>query len=305
MPVTDQSFKNLLRLGLILELVQKRNYPSKADILQHLAKHDLAIDDRTFERYKAQLRESFKVHIDYKGKERGYEIDEINSPNLDQFRQYLEIVATAELLNESLENPERILPHIDFEDKGRLEGIELLKPLLRSIRDKRWLNFNHTNYYLDTTKAYRVMPMLLKEYYNRWYLVAILPESKEYRTFGIDRIKDLEIDSQSFSFEPKTKPKDLFRNIVGLMYSENKIEHILLEADVKHAKYLKSLPLHWSQQVEKETPEKVYFRYHLIPNYEFRQKVLAMDFKVSLLEPAWLAQEFKDTIQQMLKNYQS
>jgi hypothetical protein len=50
MPVTDQSFKNLLRLGLILELVQKRNYPSKADILQHLAKHDLAIDDRTFER---------------------------------------------------------------------------------------------------------------------------------------------------------------------------------------------------------------------------------------------------------------
>lgn len=297
------SYSPLLRFSLILEALQKRPYLSRDELFQYLQKHGFDDSESTFRRTLRSLREVFKIYIEYDQKDKGYYINEEFSPNLDSFQQFLDLAATAAVLNDSMTEPEKVLPYLDFEEKGRLRGIENFKPLLQAIRNKRFVNYTHVNYYHETRKHYRVMPFLLKEYYNRWYLVVVLPESKEYRTMGLDRIEDLQIESETFTYRPRKAPKDLFKDIVGLMYSEGKVENVLLAADKYHAKYIESLPLHRSQRKVKEEGGKVYFRYRLIPNYEFRQKVLAMDFRATVMEPKSLADEFKKTIKEMLNNY--
>lgn len=299
------SARRLFRYALFIDFIEKRSYPSRAEITDYLERAGVGVSERTFMRTLKSLRETFKLYIEYDEKERGYFIDQSLSPHHQSFKNFLKMAVTADLVNFSLEDPAGLLQYVAFEEQGRLEGIELLNPLLQAIRAKRYVNFAHINYWQETRKPYRVKPLLLKEYFNRWYLVAALAGENEFRTFGLDRIQDLKIENKHFNEQPHKDPRELFRHVIGLTYSRGEPENILIAAQAQHARYLKSLPLHWSQKEVAEKDGEVLFRYHLIPNYEFQQKIFSMNTLVRVLEPQWLRDQYREVVKQMLENYQS
>ncbi len=140
------------RYTLILEKITRNQYPTFAEIKEHLFNFCFEVSSRTIQRDIEQICYEFGIEILYDKKKRGYFIDYENSLNIESFFRFLEIVNTAELLTESLSNAKKTLQHILFENNGDLRGIEHLKPLLQAINENRLVTFTYYNFVRDCFK---------------------------------------------------------------------------------------------------------------------------------------------------------
>ncbi len=291
------------RYTLEIEKIRRGHFPSFRDIKNYLYDHGFEIGDRTIQRDIEQIRVEFGIEIKYDRNKNGYCIDYEISVNVESFFRFLEIVNTAELLTDSLHESKDALKHISFDTGGGLKGIENLKPLLKAIKDKRKISFTHFNFHTEKSRKYYVKPYLLKEYQNRWYVVGIVGGINEFRTFGVDRIENLEVKTQTFTPDNKLDPMELFNQTIGLVYSLNTVQTVVLSFTPTQGKYIKTLPLHSSQQVLIDDENECRISLEVVPNYELTQHILKHGDKVKVLEPAWLAEEIKQILKKTLKNY--
>jgi predicted DNA-binding transcriptional regulator YafY len=297
------SHSTIRRYTLIIEKISRRQFPSFRELKDFLIDHGFEISTRTLQRDIEQIRFEFGLEIQYERSRNGYYIDEDLSLDIDGFLRFLEIVNTAELLTESLRESRNTLQYISFDATGDLKGIQNLKPLLRAIMEHRKLTFTHENFETGVCKGYVLMPYLLKEYLNRWYLVGRFTGSDRFWTFGIDRIDELEVMDEVFEPEKGLDPTADFRHTIGLTYSVSVKQEIILSFVPLQGKYVKSLPLHWTQKVLIDSETEVRISLNIIPNLEFKQKIMMLGANVRVIEPSWLVEEIKQAYQAALNTY--
>jgi predicted DNA-binding transcriptional regulator YafY len=291
------------RYTLEIEKIRRGQFPSFQEIKDYLFEHGFEIGDRTIQRDIEQIRFEFGIEIKYDRDKNGYYIDYENSLNIESFFRFLEIVNTAELLTESLLESKDSLKHISFDTGGGLKGIENLKPLLKAIKDNRKISFTHFNFHTEKSRKYTLKPYLLKEYQNRWYVVGIIGGFNEFRTFGIDRIENLEIKTETFKPDKKLNPIEMFNKTIGLVYSENTPQTIVLSFTPTQGKYVKTLPLHTSQRILIDDEQECRISLEVVPNYELTQQTLKHGETVKVVEPQWLKDEIKGILKRTLGNY--
>jgi predicted DNA-binding transcriptional regulator YafY len=293
-----------LRIQLLIQYVYDNKYPTKEAILEYLKEKDLAVASRTIERYLEKIRADFGIEIEYDSKERGYFINEDKSVKVDSFFKFLEIVQVADIFTKSLKDSNNILEYVSFDDSKSFKGIDNLKDFLLAIKDNREITFQHENYSKIAIKKYTVTPLILKEYLNRWYVVCALNKN-EIKTFGIDRVFDIQINKPSNTRrEDYTQKLDKFQHTVGLVYGEGEPEKVVLIVNELHAKYMRSLPLHESQVIlpkDKNNKHEVHFQVY--PNYEFKTQILKIGSQVEVLSPQYLRDEIIGELKASLKNY--
>jgi predicted DNA-binding transcriptional regulator YafY len=294
-----------LRIQLLIQYVYDNKYPTKEAILKYLKEKDLAVASRTIERYLEKIRADFGIEIEYDSKERGYFINEEKSVKVDSFFKFLEIVQVADIFTKSLKDSNKMLEYVSFDDSKNFKGIDNLKDLLLAIKDNREITFQHENYWKNSTKPYTVTPLILKEYLNRWYVICVIDNNDTIRTFGLDRISNIEI--KEFS---NKKRKDYFKKLskfehtVGLTYGKGQPEKVSLLVDELHVKYMRSLPLHQSQIIHKKNKEhKHQVDFYLYPNYEFKTQILKIGAEVEVLSPQYLRDEVIGLLEKSLNNY--
>ncbi|TVR39959.1 MAG: WYL domain-containing protein [Bacteroidia bacterium] len=301
---TMSRHSTIRRYALIIEKTDRRLYPSFKEVKDFLAQHGFEVSDRTIQRDIEQMRLNFGIEITYDRLNDGYYIDRDKTLHIDNFLRFLQIAQTAELLTESLQESRDTLKYIDFESQGELRGSELLKPLLSAIRNHREVVFLHENFMREQPKLHRVRPYLLKEYLNRWYLVSTTIDTNDCRIFGIDRISYLEITAQTFEPDPKLKPQELFRNTIGLTYSESEPQPVELSFTPLQGKYVKALPMHHSQEIIADSESELLIRMFINPNLEFRQRVMMLGDAVRVISPDWLVKEVKNALDAARQRYQ-
>jgi len=294
---------SIKRYHLIIELIKKNQYPSFDKIKNFLFENAFEISSRTIQRDIEQIRFEFGVEIAYDNYKRGYYIDYDKSVDVETFIRFLEIVGTAELLTDSLKNSKDSLKYLSFDTAGGLIGIENLNPLLKATKEKRIVSFQHQNYQTDTLKDYIVHPYLLKEYQNRWYVVAFVPQLNQMRTFGIDRIRNIKIKTQKFKTDNALNPKEIFENVIGIIFSDEKLQKIILSFTPAQGKYIKSLPMHKSQEILIDDETELRICLYLIPNFELQQQILMYGDTVKVIEPKTLVQEIKETLTSAVNKY--
>ncbi|MBV6484346.1 MAG: hypothetical protein KFKLKKLM_00843 [Flavobacteriales bacterium] len=291
------------RYTLIIEKLKTNQYPSLNEIIDYLNNIGLKTSKRTTERDLDAIRNDFGIEISYNRLNDGYFIDYDNSLNIESFFRFLEIVNTAELLSESLSESKEALSYISFDIGGGLKGIEYLKPLLQAIKEHRKIAFKHFNFHTELNKSYSMKPYLLKEYQNRWYIVGVVEGINELRTFGIDRLEDLKLKTDTFIPDKKINPLAKFEQIVGLVYSDAEQQRIVLSFTPNQGHYIKTLPIHKSQQILVDDATEFRIELKLIPNFELTQKILMNADAVKVVEPKWLADEIKNILLSSLENY--
>lgn len=291
------------RYSLIIEKINYKQFPSFENIKDFLFEHGFEVSTRTVQRDIEQIRFEYGFEILYDRSRNGYYVDWDLSLDPDAFLRFLEIVNTANLLLDSLKESKDALRYISFESHGQLQGIEHLKKLLFAIKNHRVITFTHTNFRSDTDSNHTMKPYLLKEYQNRWYVIGMVKGIADFRTFGIDRIHDLVVEDKNFVSDPKLDPSEQFRNTIGLTYNLSEIEDIELSFTPVQGKYIKTLPLHHSQKVLVDNEEEFRIQLRIIPNMEFRQKILMHGRTVKVLKPSWLVDEIKKSLEDSLKNY--
>lgn len=290
------------RYYLEIEKIREEKFPSFKEIKDYLHSQGFELSDRTIQRDIEQIRIEFDIEISYDRNKNGYYIDYEKSINAESFFRFLEIVNTAEILTESLYECKNSLRYILFDAGGGLKGIENLNPLLKAIKDNRIISFNHFNFQTETIKTHTLKPYLLKEYQNRWYVVGLI-DDVDFRTFGIDRIEDLEIKTETFKRNNKLNPIELFNNTIGLVYSYNSIQNVILSFTPTQGKYIKTLPLHASQKTLIDNETELRISIEVIPNYELTQTILKFGNTVRVVEPEWLVNEIRESLFSTLSKY--
>jgi len=293
---------SLKRYYLIIEKVRTSHYPTFNKIKEYLFDKGFEESERTIQRDFEKIRNEFGIELTYDSQQQGYFIDWDLSLNPDAFLRFLEIVNTATLLIDSFKESKETLNFISFEAHGQLQGIENLKELLFAVKNYRKVLFTHENFDSGTMKSYAIKPYLLKEYQNRWYIVGLVDGMTETRTFGIDRITNLKIENKTFS-KPEINTQELFENTIGLTYSINELQEIILSFTTHQGKYIKSLPLHHSQVILVDNKDELRISLRIIPNLEFRQKILMLGRTVKVIKPQWLIDEITKSLSATLKNY--
>lgn len=283
--------KNKSKLLILKTIFDASFAVSKLKLLEILENNDIHIAKRTLERHLKDLIESF--FIEFSKEEKGYIKNELLEENEAKiYLQYLNVnVLSQSLINFSdkkTKNQQFIISeHIVF------KGTEHIEKVLEACHLNKELSFNYNKQYLDKEQR-EVIPLFLKEYQKRWYLIALdKNRNHELRTFGLDRIENLEIGKVKINTVDTDKYKDIFNSVIGLDLRPINVNYpnpikVLIKATEQQPNYFKSLPLHSSQIIVKETMNFTIFEYEILINYEFTQHFNMYRPFLEIVEPMWL-----------------
>ncbi len=138
----------------------------------------------------------------------------------------------------------------------------------------------------EETKSYTLHPYYLKEYDQRWYLVAWCEERAAIRIFGLERMKEINrLYDKQFKLGPPFNAAQFFRDFIGLHVPDSPAEEIVLRMKNKSGYYLLTKPIHHSQQLIKEEDDRHEFRFHLAINPELIREILKWGKNAEVLQP--------------------
>lgn len=139
---------------------------------------------------------------------------------------------------------------------------------------------------------------------NRWYLVGWDRQAKGIRSFGLDRMSELQFTGENFSRDIRKDFREQKEQIIGMTIHQKKpVEQVILRFTAKEAPYVKASPLHSTQKVLHETKTYVDFSLEVKLNYELEREILGYGEEVEVLEPEYLRKNIATRLQEMIKKY--
>lgn len=91
--------------------------------------------------------------------------------------------------------------------------------------------------------------------------------------------------------------------MVGLNHSANPKENIRLSFCPSQTGYLKSLPIHHSQQIIQADENQLIIEINVQPNFELNQQILKYGPLAKVISPAWYAKEIKSLLKEAFQQY--
>lgn len=194
--------------------------------------------------------------------------------------------------------------HIQLDKPFIIKGIEFVEPVLRAISERRVLKFKYQKHGSDDVSENFLQPYLIKEAKNFWYVIGKRINKKEHKvlTFALDRIHEMQLTDEIFS-EEKIDKKNFFKNVVGVTLGEGKPEKVILSFTALQGKYIKTIPIHASQKIIKDTKSELKISLELVINHELKMQLLSYGQNVKVLQPKALVEEIKSEAKKMVKLY--
>ena len=325
--------KNAYLRYLIIHAQIKRNrhkygFPTLENLVWELEDQGCNVSESTVEKDLSFLKYERGAPIEYDRKQKCYkytddwEFDIPLSPEdvrmLRMLVHKLEIFGEAEefrTLQDSInrlsnhfnlrsQHPnDKINKYILFEYTKGFAGKHLLSPIYDAIYEKKVISFTHCRFESDQPSERTIQPYILKEHRNRWYIIG--KENEEPRIFGLDRISNLTITDRYFIQDPGFYD-DIFRVLydsVGIFAFGIDSQDVVLHFSPEEAPYIKSLPLHRSQQAVFESETDGYtVKMHVKITPEFISEcILRFGDSVRVVSPESLAAEVRGIWERALR----
>ena len=255
---------------------------------------------RTFHDHRKVVEELFGIEIACNRSDNRYYIrdtEDIKSPGF--FRKWLlESIS----LNNTIAANDRLRDRILLEEVP--STTPALIPMLAAMQDNNTVNFLYHPFDKDVVNPYNdFQPWTLKMYKRRWYVYGCVP-GKGMRIFSLDRISDVDPTGQTFQLPEDFDAEAVFFGSFGAYVTvKDEPQTILIKTDEWQAKYLRSLPLHKSQEEVERTPEYSIFSLFVKPTYDLKQEILTMNSHAVVLAPNSFREEIKADLAEMLANY--
>lgn len=256
---------------------------------------NFTVSKRTFERDVNDIREIYNIDIQYNRTQGVYQIDFADQMN----ERILEAYDTFNALNLS----DRLSQHIHFE-KRRPQGTENLHGFLHAIQNKLQIKFVYYKYGRDELTNRHAEPYALKEFRNRWYILVKDLGDQKTKTFALDRLTDLQITNTKFKFPEGFDVNEYFNDYFGITaWQKGNPQKIVLSFNEYQGKYIKSLPLHHSQEVLVDTAHEFRIKLFLNPTHDLEMELLSYGENLKVLEPESLVNKMKKRLKATLEGY--
>ena len=296
------NYAMVYRFKVIIECITNKDLPTKQDILNSLFKAGLEVSERTLDRDLERLREDFEIEILYDKSYKGYYFEDETKLAVQEKLHFLEILAKGAFLSETLKSYKGALQFLSFDVEGGLKGVDWLPVILKAIMERKVIKFVYQRF-MDEEKTHTIAPYLLREFRNRWYVVGIYKDETNFLSFGVDRIKSLEILDKRFEYNNALNPKHWFENVIGFPYNKTQVEKVVLSFTPLQGKYVKTLPLHHSQEILIDNDKELRVALYLVVNFELEMEILKYGSSVKVLAPESLAESIKNKLAEALKKY--
>lgn len=290
-------------LLILNKLRTARGYVPKDELMEYVNEKMTVrygysdIVGRTLERDIQNIGELFNVYITYNRTMRGYFIEN----DLGRYEERIsELIMNFDLM--SAVEKDAILSSYILAEHHRPQYSEWLIPLTKAIKEMHPVRFEYINYRKGNTMTQvEVKPHYLKESNQRWYLLAY--DGGVMKTYGVDRIRNLEIlEHLCFDRDIKTNAVDLFRDCYGI-WNDTKmpIENIELRYSPLDGCFIKSVPIHSSQEVLVDNDEEFRISLRLRITNDFVMELLSRSNSLEVIRPQHLRERIRKIYEEALK----
>ena len=258
--------------------------------------YNFTVSKRTFQRDVEDILSLFRVDIQYNFSEGKYFIESDSQPDINN--RMLEAYDTFNALNVA----EGLSKYLHFEQR-RPQGTENFYGLLHAIKSKNTVQFIYTKFWTDQPTQRIVHPYALKEFKSRWYLISLDTKDNRIKTFGLDRISNLEINRQKFESVSEFNIDSMFRHSFGILSSEGNPEKVILSFTPFQGKYIKSYPLHSSQKTIVDNHDEFRISIEVWLTYDLQMELLSYGPELKVISPVKFRNQMKKALESTLSIY--
>jgi len=251
---------------------------------------------RTFHNHRETIQDMFDININCDRRD-GYSYYIENKDDMERggVRSWLlNTFAVNNLINESHQLKSRIL----FEEIP--SGQRFLTAIIEAMRDSLSIEMVYQPFGQDEQIKMLVDPYFLKIFKQRWYVVGRSDYHNAIRTYSLDRIQEIRTNETSFKMPKDFNPESYFENCFGIYKYDNINPCIVkIKAYGEQCKFLRTLPLHPSQQEIETKDEYSIFSYYLAPTTNFKMELLSYGNNIEVISPEQFRSDIADTLKKM------
>jgi predicted DNA-binding transcriptional regulator YafY len=300
----------LSRYILIIKIIKAKPYITLKEIERQLENKlgvliekdetmNVGLSKRTIGRDIKDIRNLFDIDIEYVKKQKGYIIHQNNMED-NYFDQMIEAVDIFNALNLA----QNAAPFIHLE-KRRPQGTEHLFGLLHAIKNKYQVGFVYQKFWEDKPSLRLVEPFALKEFKNRWYLMAKDNKDNRVKSFALDRLSNLDITNKPFESPIHYNIEENYKYCFGIINPDDEPpQDVVLSFEPTQGKYIKTLPLHHTQKVLVDNEDELRIQLKLCLTFDFTMELLSHGDNVKVLQPKVLVEEIKAAHEKAAGQYQ-
>lgn len=202
--------------------------------------------------------------------------------------------------------------------KNLLENSTIIARLFTAIRQKQVIQLDYRTFKDNESHSTEIIPRILKEYNNRWFLIASACDTDRILTFPLDRVNDFK-EIHTKKFKPLSDDlEDRFDEIIGITFIEDApLEKIIFWVSDKSKDYVKTKPLHGSQKnisgaKEHDLRDQYpllargnFFTLECRENYELIRELTSFGAELVVISPNHIREKILQLIEKMRMAYQA
>jgi predicted DNA-binding transcriptional regulator YafY len=196
--------------------------------------------------------------------------------------------------------------YVQFETNPLLKGIDFINPLYQAVSRQLPLNISYKSFKAKAAIEGVYYPYLLKEYRNRWFLIAKPKKGNILLTLALDRIESFTINhTEKFVTYKGIDFETYFADTIGVTKTEKDIaQHVIFEVHKAHAPYVITKPFHPNQQILKQSDNGTIFKIVVTLNFELERELLGFGEHLKVLGPRLLKKKIERRVEAMGKTYE-
>jgi predicted DNA-binding transcriptional regulator YafY len=171
--------------------------------------------------------------------------------------------------------------------------------LLEATMQHRRVTMRYHSFSSNREKTYDFEPYRLLFGQGGLYVIGMVPEYGELRTFAVDRIEQISLTEDRF--EPLELPDDAFAHSLGV--NQGTPERIELRFAPKIARYVRERVWHPSQQLADENDGSLRLTLDVVNDWALKSWILGFGALVTVVEPAGLVEEIVQEVEAARENY--
>ena len=201
-----------------------------------------------------------------------------------------------------------LLENKSLNDRILLESIpsgqDFLATVMEAMKKNRLLEITYKGFGSKSEHTFPVAPYCVKLFRQRWYLVGNSVYEDIIRIYSLDRVLEAQLTDEPFSYPKDFSPEVYFEGCFGVIRGDGTgIETVKIKVSANQANYLRSLPLHPSQEETESNAYYSIFTLQVRPTLDVLQELLWNGDALEVLEPLWLREEIADVVKRMGEMY--
>lgn len=191
--------------------------------------------------------------------------------------------------------------YVSFQSNPDYEGHQHFAPLLEAILNKRALKIIYKPFGKDPISA-TIYPYYLKQFNDRWFLIAQEKGFQRYAHYALDRIEEFKEVAVPYK-EADVEFSEYFDDVIGVTVPSEDAEDIVIKVNAKRFNYIRTKPLHLSQRTLEETPGYAIVSINVKVNNELESLILSFGSDMEIISPKSLRDRISAKIQSMSEKY--